>query len=148
MLINVFLKYKKRVVVKLEILIIYVWIKWIKISCKEISKCLIRSILQLLHPKDLKGRHDLSRTGKSKFVINYRNYCNCGHGNTRWSLSINCIYYLNVKYFLNTIISLYISHFKTNFKKRLWHRCFTVSFALFSWTVFLQNISRRLLLFV
>ena len=34
----------------------------------------------------------------------------------------------------------------TLFKKRLWHRCFSVNFAKFLRTTFLQNTSGRLLL--
>ena len=35
----------------------------------------------------------------------------------------------------------------TSLKKRLWHRCFPISFAKFLKTPFLQNTSRRLLLY-
>ena len=35
----------------------------------------------------------------------------------------------------------------TSFKKRLWHRCFSVNFVKFLRTPFLQNTSRRLLLY-
>ena len=58
---------------------------------EKISKYLIRSMLQLLHITDLKERHDLTRTEKLKFFMKYRTHCNCGHGNTRWPLPINCI---------------------------------------------------------
>ena len=37
---------------------------------------------------------------------------------------------------------------ETLLKKRLWHRCFSVSFAKFLTTPFLQNTSERLLLFI
>ena len=97
---------------KLEILIIYVWTIWIKISWKEISRYFIRPMLQLLHITDLIGRHGLTRTGKSKFVIKYWNNCNCCHGNARMVIANQLHHCVNVKHFANNIMFLYISHLK------------------------------------